>query len=97
MHQHQIANMVQILLEDGAIEDAERVSKLLQGCWGDRIAIVWDVEDVQIVCPDLTDEQAMEVLRAVLHNHDADQGVNWGTIRRKAEEMFGAEACGTED
>ena len=54
-----------------------------------KIALVWCIEDVQDVRPDLTNEQAWEVLRQVKHYHDADIGVNWYTLEWNAEDLFG--------
>jgi len=53
------------------------------------IALLWSVEDVQEVRPDLTEEQAWEVLRQVKRNHDANIGVNWYTLEWNAENLFG--------
>ena len=52
------------------------------------INIVWSTVDVQQVRPDLTDEQAWEVLQGVEHELDADMGVNWDTLRMVADELF---------
>jgi hypothetical protein len=46
-----------------------------------QIAIIWDVEDVQMLRPDLDDYQAMTVLDAVQNGHDANIGVNWDLIQ----------------
>ena len=46
-----------------------------------QIAIIWDVEDVQMLRPDLDDYQAMTVLDAVQNEHDANIGVNWDLIQ----------------
>lgn len=54
-----------------------------------QIAIVWSVEDVQEVRPDLTDEQAWEVLQAVERQHDATIGITWLTLECAAEVFFG--------
>ncbi len=54
-----------------------------------KIAVVWCIEDVQDVRPDLTDEQAWQVLRQVKRNHDADIGVNRYTLEWNAEDLFG--------
>lgn len=53
-----------------------------------QIAIVWSVEDVQSVRPDLTDEQAFEVLEQVKHKHDATLGVTWDTLDFWADFLF---------
>ncbi len=53
-----------------------------------EIAIVWSAEDVKVECKWLTDEQAMDVLRAIEHRHDATIGINWDVIRWTADAMF---------
>jgi hypothetical protein len=55
----------------------------------DLISLGWSVEDVREVRPDLTDEQAWEVLQQVQRRHDANVGVNWYTLEYFAEELFG--------
>lgn len=52
-----------------------------------KIAIIWHIDDVKEVAPDLTDEQAREVLRLVKHYHDAEAGVNWDTLRYWTSEV----------
>jgi hypothetical protein len=54
----------------------------------DQIAIIWYVEDVQQERPDLTDEQAREVLRQCKRHHDACIGINWDVIRIHADILF---------
>lgn len=53
-----------------------------------KIAIVWDVEDVRAVRPDLTEEQAWKILQAVRKNHDASVGVSWETLEITADYLF---------
>jgi len=53
-----------------------------------QIEIVWSVEDVQEVRPDLDDEQSMEVLYRVLKKHDASIGVSWDVIEFWADELY---------
>jgi len=53
-----------------------------------QVAIVWDISDVKSERPDLTDEQAMEVLQDISKHHDADLGVCWETIRVVADNLF---------
>ena len=52
------------------------------------IGIVWCIQDVQAVRPDLTDDQAWEVLQEVEHRHDADLGISWTTLEIFADERF---------
>jgi hypothetical protein len=53
-----------------------------------QIAIIWSVEDVQEVRPDLSDEQAFEVLHSVKNNHDACEGVNWLVLEIVADILY---------
>jgi hypothetical protein len=54
-----------------------------------QIAIVWCIEDVKEVRPDLTDDQAWEVLQLVERSHDANFGVSWETLDSAAHSLFG--------
>jgi hypothetical protein len=53
-----------------------------------RIAAIWGIEDVQGVRPDLTDEQAFEVLEQVGDKHDAEWCITWTTLETVADGMF---------
>jgi hypothetical protein len=53
-----------------------------------EIAIIWNIEDVQSIRPDLTSEQASEVLENIEENHDANYGVNWATIEIVGDSLF---------
>ena len=53
----------------------------------DEISIVWSTEDVLSVRPDLTKEQAREVLYELDHSHDASIGISWDVIFVVAENM----------
>lgn len=55
-----------------------------------RIAILWGIDDVKSVRPDLTDDQCMEVLRKCEWRHDAEIGINWVVIKTHADFMFPA-------
>ena len=54
----------------------------------DEITIKWHVDDVLSVRPDLTKDQAREVLYTVDLNHDASIGISWEVIEIIAENMF---------
>ena len=56
----------------------------------DCIAILWHIDDVREVRPDLNDTQCREVLRRCERHHDAEIGINWEVIRTVAEECFPA-------
>ena len=59
----------------------------------DRIAIVWNIDDVQELRPDLTDEQAREVLQQAQDRHDAGIGINWDVLEIHADELFPKESA----
>jgi hypothetical protein len=52
------------------------------------IGVVWCIQDVQEVRPDLTDDQAWEVLQEVERKHDAEYGINWTTLEIVADDLF---------
>lgn len=52
------------------------------------IAIVWHIDDVLEVRPDLSREQAFEVLKQAKENHDANIGINWDVLTDCAERLF---------
>lgn len=51
--------------------------------------IAWHISDVQLVRPDLSDDQARNVLDTVINEHDAEVGVNWDVLRYWAEHLYG--------
>lgn len=53
-----------------------------------QVAAIWSIEDVQQVRPDLTDDQAWEVLERVGDKHDAEYGISWTTLECVAEDLF---------
>lgn len=54
----------------------------------DSISLIWHVDDVLSVRPDLTKAQAREVLQAVPDRHDANYGVTWDTLEIVANDLF---------
>jgi hypothetical protein len=53
-----------------------------------RIAIIWQTDDVLEVRPDLTEDQAWEVLQLAEADHDANHGICWETLVITAESLF---------
>jgi hypothetical protein len=82
--------MADRLVKEGVIPEGDLLwaREVLAGCWVDRIAIVWNVEDVLDTCGWLTEDQANEVLWAVHEHQDADLGVTWDTLRQTAQELY---------
>ena len=63
----------------------------------DYIEIRWSTEDVkQVIQGFLTDSQAMEILKLVERQHDANEGVTWDTLRYTGESL-GYESKGDYD
>jgi hypothetical protein len=82
MYDCELKGMAEFLVKEGLVkqQDVGKAHEALGRFWAGKIAITWNVEDVQSVDEDLTDEEAEEVLDWLLHNHDASIGVNWGSI-----------------
>lgn len=52
---------------------------------GDVIAILWGIDDVKEVAPDLTDDEARKVLSYAYRKHDANEGINWIVLESIAD------------
>lgn len=66
-----------------------KIHEILQDHITEEIAIVWHIEDVQSIRPDLTDEQASQVLAYAQKNHDATTGINWDALEIIADDLYG--------
>jgi hypothetical protein len=53
-----------------------------------KIGIVWSIDDVLSVRPNLSKEQASHVLIHLKKHHDATVGINWDVIEAAADELF---------
>lgn len=53
-----------------------------------KIAIIWCVEDVLSLRPDLSNEQAWTVLKHCRDAHDSQLGINWDVLACWAELLF---------
>lgn len=54
-----------------------------------QIAVIWCIEDVQAIRPDLDQDKAWDVLQAARRYHDANIGINWDVLGCHAEMLFG--------
>ena len=80
---------IQELLEFSDIHEYEAdIDHLLAA--QNQIAIIWCIEDVKEVRPDLDDDQCWDVLQRVQSKHDANIGINWDVLSIAAAELFGA-------
>ena len=53
---------------------------------GRQIAVIWSIEDVQQVRPELSEEQCWQVLQAVKRYHDSTIGISWDVLSSHAFE-----------
>jgi hypothetical protein len=53
-----------------------------------QIGIIWSIEDVQAVRPDLTDDQAWKVLQESERHLDCELGLTWDSIEYAADDLF---------
>ena|SRR5271166_107900 len=53
-----------------------------------KIAVIWCVEDMLGVRPDLTEDQTWEALQDVQDKHDADWGITWTMLQDVADALF---------
>ena len=62
-----------------------------------KIAAIWCIEDVKAIRPDLTEDQAWEILQQVESSHDAENGITWTTLETIADDLFGPSTETDED
>ena len=74
---------------EGVMSTMTNLSPLLTPA--EQIAVVWSSDDVLEIRPDLTREQAVEVLNEAENCHDAGIGINWHSLECTAEGLFGPE------
>ena len=69
-------------------QDEVDVHKLLEQ--RRQIAIIWSIEDVQELRPDLNDDQCWQVLQRCKRVHDCNYGFTWELIEYLADDLFPA-------
>jgi len=52
------------------------------------IAIIWEIDDIKSIRPDLTDDECMEVLDFADRKHDATLGICWDTLEWHCDYLF---------
>jgi hypothetical protein len=66
------------------LKDKQRASKILERCWQEKIAIVWNIEQIFRAANEckvaLTRVEAIEVLRTLHHNHNPQYGLKWSDL-----------------
>ena len=97
-----IENALMFYVEEGISSD-KKAQKILDKAWNivkekrnygygyddtNSIAIVWEIDDIRNLRPDLTDDECMEVLDYTDRKHDASLGVSWDTLEWNADYLF---------
>ena len=86
MYDHHLNDMIKILVDKKLIKlaDKGRVKTAFDQYWNDKIAITWCAEDViqyaKMHKKVVIEEEAIDILQAMLHHHDCEIGITWETI-----------------
>lgn len=82
MHHFIIQSMLQTLKP--VLKDKARAERILENFWQDKMALVWDTEDVHRAANEievaLTETEARELLHDLHQHHNAQYGLQWKDI-----------------
>jgi hypothetical protein len=53
----------------------------------DKCVIVWTIQDIHGIDPDISDEDAAEILGIIEENFDASIGVDWDTLHMAVKDF----------
>lgn len=53
-----------------------------------QIADIWSIEDVRSVRPNLSDDQAWNVLKQCIRYHDCNFGFTWSLLEMVADRLY---------
>jgi hypothetical protein len=88
MQQFIIEAMVKVLRP--ALKDRVKAKAILDRFWTDRMALVWDLQDVHTAANErevaLTNQEAITVLQELHHHHDKQLGIRWEDLTSYIEE-----------
>jgi len=87
MHNHHLEEMVRKLTP--VLKDKAKAQKILTRYWRNKIAIVWETEDVHRAANEhevaLTEREAIRVLQTLHDQHNAQLGLKWEDITTHIE------------
>ena len=73
-----------------ALKNPGRAEAILERFWRDKIALVWDLQDIHTAANEqevaLTNKQAIRVLQEMHHHHDKQLGLRWEDVTAYIEE-----------
>ena len=97
-----VENALSFYVEEGISSD-KKAQKILDKSWNivkekrnygygyddtNSIAIVWEIDDIRNIRPDLTDDECMEVLGYIDRKHDATLGITYDTLEWHCDYLF---------
>jgi len=82
MYEYHIQDMLRKLRP--VLKDKEKAKHTLERYWSDKIAVVWELEDVFRAANErevaLTKKEAIKLLQELLEHHNAQYGLKWEDI-----------------
>ena len=88
MHDYIIEAMVKTLKP--TLKSPTRAKRILNRFWSDKMALVWDVQDVHTAANErefaLTNKQARDTLKDLFYHHDKQLGLRWSDLTSHIEE-----------
>ena len=88
MHHYIIEAMVKALKP--TLKNPAKAKQILDRFWSDKMALVWDVQDVHTAANErevaLTNRQAIKVLQELHHYHNKQYGIKWEDLTCYIEE-----------
>ncbi len=98
MFNFQIEEMIAVLRADDLIrtEDVGRAEVVLRAYWDDKIALVWTTEDVTYLVPNVTKDQAIELLQ-ILRSVDSIRDSADTALHAAAGQRFGVGVYGEDE
>jgi len=89
MHDYIIEAMVKALKP--TLKNPERAKRILDRFWCDKMALVWDVQDVYTAANErevaLMNQEAIKVLQELHHHHNKQYGIKWEDVTAYIEEF----------
>src|ERR1700677_2809348 len=66
------------------LKDKYKADRILKNYWRDKMALVWEGEDVHRAANErevaLTNAEAMKILQTLLNQHNRQYGIKWGDL-----------------
>src|SRR5664279_2077812 len=88
MHDYIIEAMVKALKP--VLKNPAKAKQILDRFWSDKMALVWEVQDVHTAANErevaLTNQEAIKVLQELHHYHNKQYGLQWVDLTSYIEE-----------